>query len=71
MNSRKNLMLSLALGCAVFLQQGSQTAAAADDASVNTLTDAEKAAGWQLLFNGRTPSAGTTSGARESGLAGR
>ena len=28
-------------------------AVAADDASVNTLTDAEKAAGWKLLFNGK------------------
>src|ERR1700756_2367368 len=27
--------------------------AAADDASINTLTDAEKAAGWKLLFNGK------------------
>jgi len=28
---------------------------AADDAKVNALTDAEKAAGWKLLFNGKTP----------------
>ena len=28
-------------------------AAAADNATINTLTDAEKAAGWRLLFNGR------------------
>jgi hypothetical protein len=27
--------------------------AAADDASINTLTDAEKVAGWKLLFNGK------------------
>src|SRR5437870_13028616 len=26
---------------------------AADDAKINTLTDAEKAAGWKLLFNGK------------------
>lgn len=26
---------------------------AADDANINTLTDAEKAAGWKLLFNGK------------------
>src|SRR5580692_13899 len=28
--------------------------AAAEDASVNTLSDAEKAAGWQLLFDGKS-----------------
>src|SRR5208337_4346445 len=32
---------------------GSAQAAAADDPAPNTLTDAEKAAGWKLLFNGK------------------
>lgn len=30
------------------------TSLVAEDAPVNTLTDAEKAAGWKLLFNGKT-----------------
>ncbi len=42
----------MALTAAWFVQSGSQTAVAAD-ANINTLTDAEKAAGWQLLFNGQ------------------
>ena len=32
---------------------GSAQAAAAEDPAPNTLTDAEKAAGWKLLFNGK------------------
>jgi len=50
----KNLIFSLgmALTTALFVQSGGQTATAAD-ANINTLTDAEKAAGWQLLFNGQ------------------
>ena len=46
------LSWALALTTALFAQGGSQTAIA-DDANINTLTDAEKAAGWQLLFNGQ------------------
>ena len=42
------LLLALALTTTLALR-----AFAADDASHNTLTDAEKAAGWKLLFNGK------------------
>ena len=35
------------------LNSGSSTAAAQDSTTPNTLTDAEKAAGWRLLFNGK------------------
>ena len=44
-----NKSLPLALACALFA--GLQIAAA-DDANINTLTDAEKANGWKLLFDG-------------------
>ncbi len=44
-----NKSLPLALACALFA--GLQIAAA-DDANINTLTDAEKADGWKLLFDG-------------------
>lgn len=44
-----NKSFPLALACALFA--GLQIAAA-DDANINTLTDAEKADGWKLLFDG-------------------
>lgn len=44
-----NKFFPLALVCALFA--GLQIAAA-DDANINTLTDAEKADGWRLLFDG-------------------
>lgn len=44
--------LALALSSALFAQSGGQTAAGSD-ANINTLTEAEKTAGWQLLFNGK------------------
>jgi 3-keto-disaccharide hydrolase len=44
---KRTLLIALALSAAnVF------NLAAADDSNINTLTPAEKAAGWQLLFNG-------------------
>ena len=54
MLTNKNVIFSLgmALTTALFVQSGSRTATAAD-ADINTLTDSEKAAGWQLLFNGK------------------
>jgi hypothetical protein len=36
----------------VLFALAAHSAAAADDAKINTLTDSEKAAGWKLLFNG-------------------
>src|SRR5664279_3912754 len=50
----KNLIISLGMAftTALFVQSGGQTATAADS-DINTLTDAEKSAGWQLLFNGQ------------------
>lgn len=42
-------LLALALGC-TFLAP----VRAAEDAAPNTLTDAEKTAGWKLLFDGQT-----------------
>ena len=45
-----NKFFPLALACALFA--GLQIAAA-DDANINTLTDAEKADGWKLLFDGK------------------
>jgi 3-keto-disaccharide hydrolase len=38
----------------VFAQQAAKSPAAASDAAPNTLTAAEKAAGWKLLFDGKT-----------------
>src|SRR5581483_7205044 len=38
------MVLTLAAGIRLF---------AAEDAKINTLTDAEKAAGWQLIFDGK------------------
>ncbi|HXP60866.1 MAG TPA: DUF1080 domain-containing protein [Dongiaceae bacterium] len=43
--------VSLLLTSAAFLP-GTHAQAQADTAAINTLSDAEKAAGWQLLFNG-------------------
>ena len=50
----KNVIISLGMAftTALFVQSGGQIATAADS-DINTLTDAEKAAGWQLLFNGQ------------------
>src|SRR3984957_5204807 len=44
-----NKIFSLALACAFFAGLGLATA---QDANINTLTDAEKADGWKLLFDG-------------------
>ena len=44
--------LALALSSALFAQDGGQTATGSD-ANINTLTEAEKTAGWQLIFNGK------------------
>ncbi len=46
---KRTLLIALVLVTTVPLHT-----AAADDAKVNTLTDAEEAAGWKLLFNGKT-----------------
>jgi 3-keto-disaccharide hydrolase len=54
MFSHKQVIFSLAmaLSSALFAQSGGQ-ADTGSDANINTLTDAEKAAGWQLLFDGK------------------
>jgi hypothetical protein len=44
---KRIFLTALLLGSTVFSRS-----AAAGDAAINTLTDAEKAAGWKLLFNG-------------------
>ena len=44
---KRILLTALLLGSTFFSRP-----AAADDAGINTLTEAEKAAGWKLLFNG-------------------
>ena len=44
---KRTLFLALALAITGVFR------ASADDANINTLTDAEKAAGWKLLFNGK------------------
>src|SRR5208283_4563039 len=44
---KRTLLIALALTAANVFNLG-----AADDSNINTLTPAEKAAGWQLLFNG-------------------
>jgi hypothetical protein len=49
---RSSNLLSLATAALLALTAGGQPASAAD--APNTLTDAEKAAGWQLLFDGAT-----------------
>ncbi len=44
---KRTLLLAIALGLTCVLPL------MADDAKINTLTEKEKAAGWQLLFNGK------------------
>ena len=46
---KSTLLIALA-----FIASGILPLTAADDAPQNTLTDAEKAAGWKLLFDGKT-----------------
>ncbi len=46
-------MNRLALATLALAAAGCLSLTLAQDASINTLTDAEKAAGWQLLFNGK------------------
>lgn len=45
---KRVLLIPLALAATLALR-----VTAADESSINTLTDAEKAAGWQLLFDGK------------------
>jgi len=46
---KRTFLITLVLAAAGILNL-----VAADDSKINTLTDAEKAAGWQLLFDGKT-----------------
>jgi hypothetical protein len=50
-------ILLVVLGCVVLTSVGSAVRAADKAAAPNTLTDAEKKAGWKLLFDGRSADA--------------
>jgi hypothetical protein len=52
LQKKQTLSWAVALATVLFVQAGNHSALGAD-AEANTLTDAEKSAGWQLLFNGQ------------------
>lgn len=62
MTFRLGLIILAALGCATLMLRsvsaddsaGNKAAASTDEAQPNTLTDAEKADGWKLLFDGKS-----------------